>query len=446
MLIKKEAKMAKKALLIFLFPLLFNANIVLSQDNSVEINQALEYFREAQSLSENDNGNLWGIQLYGPMFFVNPETRFIIANQSDNENYLEKNGEVYCGILPNEVNIANTALIWKGKKWTMVMWPLPENKFERTSLIMHELFHRIQETINLPPYNPSCNHLDQKEGRILLRLEWQELVLAFKTEKQERLTHIKNAMTLNKYRKELYPGADSLESQMELSEGLAEYTGLKLSGADEKTIMGFLAQKINTAETLPSFVRSFAYISGPLYCFLLDNSTKPWRTKIDKTTSLSALVSDAYSIHIGSHLKEEAQLLLTANKESAIVKYEDEREKQHQERLAALKDKFFNKAVIVILLQHMNVQFDPRNLVPLESVGTVYPTIRISDDWGILTVTHDALLAADWKSILISLPDSFTNNTGKRIVTSPDWTLELNEGWKLKPAQRKGSYILSKID
>jgi hypothetical protein len=76
----------------------------------------------------------------------------------------------------------------------------------------------------------------------------------------------------------------------------------------------------------------------------------------------------------------------------------------------------------------------------------VYPTIRISDDWGILTVTHDALLAADWKSILISLPDNLTNNTGKKIFTSHDWTLELNEGWKLKPAQRKGSYILSKID
>jgi hypothetical protein len=446
MLIKKGTKMAKKILLIFLFPLLFNPNVVLSQDNSVEINQALEYFRETQSLSEKDNGSLWGIQLYGPMFFVNPETRFIIANEPDNENYLEKNGGVYCGILPNEVNIANTALDWKGKKWTMVLWPLPESKFERTGLIMHELFHRIQETINLPPYNPSCNHLDQKEGRILLRLEWQELVLALKTEKQERLTHIKNALILNKYRKELYSGADSLESQMEMNEGLAEYTGLKLSGEPENTIINSLTQKISMAEKIPSFVRSFAYISGPLYCFLLDDLAIQWRNKITKTTRLSELLSDAYSIKLNDNVIKEAQILLDENKDSEIVAFENEREIKRQEQLTYLKDKFLNKPVIIIPLQNMNVQFDPRNLVPLENIGTVYPTIRVSDNWGILTVINEALLSSDWKMILISLPDDFTNHMEIENIKSADWTLALNKGWKLKPAQRKGSYILSKID
>jgi hypothetical protein len=82
----------KRVLVICLFNSLFNSNFILPQNNLAEIKQALEYFREAKNLSELDNGNLWGIKLYGPMLFVIPETRFIIANESDNENYLKKKG------------------------------------------------------------------------------------------------------------------------------------------------------------------------------------------------------------------------------------------------------------------------------------------------------------------------------------------------------------------
>jgi hypothetical protein len=436
----------KKLLLIFLFLFLFNPIVILSQNNSPEIKQVLEYFREAKNLSELDNGNLWGIKLYGPMLFVTPETRFIVANQPDNENYLEKKGEAYCGTLPKEVNIANTSLEWKGKKWTMVILPLPGSKLERTSLMMHELFHRIQGKLNLTQFNTPCNHLDQKDGRILLRLEWQELVLAFKTVKQERLTHIKNALTLNKYRKTLYSGADTLESQMELNEGLAEYTGLKLSSEPVDTIMNFEAQKINMADMIPSFVRSFAYISGPLYCFLLDESGVQWRNKINKITKLTDLLTNAYSIKLSNDSLKEVHNLKGYDKYSGIIKFENEREIKRQEQIVRLKDKFMNKPVIIIHLQNMNIQFDPRNLIPIEYIGTVYPNLRITDNWGILTVTNEALLSSDWQSIWISLPDNYKDQTEPGIIKSKDWVLELKKGWSLKPAERKGSYILSKIN
>jgi hypothetical protein len=438
--------MLKNILLIFLFTLLFNSNVILPQNNSSDIKQSLEFFGEAKNLSELDNGNLWGIKLYGPMLFVNPATRFIIANEPDNENYLEKKGEAYCGTLPKEVNIANTSLDWKGKKWTMVILPLPSNKLERTSLMMHELFHRIQGKLNLLQFNTPCNHLDQKDARILLRLEWQELVLAFKTEKQERLIHIKNALTLNKYRKALYSGADTLESQMELNEGLAEYTGLKLSREPVDTIINFEAQKINMADIIPSFVRSFAYISGPLYCFLLDESGVQWRNKITSKTKLTDLLTNAYAIKLSNDSLKEVHELKGYDKYFGIVKFENERELKRQEQITRLKDKFINKPVIIIHLQNMNIQFDPRNLIPIENIGTVYPNLRITDNWGILNVTNEALLSSDWQSIWISLPDNFIDQMISGNIKSPDWVLELKKGWSLKPAERKGSYILSKID
>ena len=53
----------------------------------------------------------------------------------------------------------------------------------------------------------------------------------------------------------------------------------------------------------------------------------------------------------------------------------------------------------------MSMQFDPGNLVPMDSLGTVYPNIRIVDDWGILTVSSGgALLSADFSQIALSQP------------------------------------------
>lgn len=34
----------------------------------------------------------------------------------------------------------------------------------------------------------------------------------------------------------------------------------------------------------------------------------------------------------------------------------------------------------------MNILFEPRNMIPIERVKTVYPILRITDNWGILTV------------------------------------------------------------
>jgi len=50
-----------------------------------------------------------------------------------------------------------------------------------------------------------------------------------------------------------------------------------------------------------------------------------------------------------------------------------------------------------IFLENMSISFDPRNLVPLDDVGTVYPNLRITDNWQILSVDSGALGAMKFK-------------------------------------------------
>jgi hypothetical protein len=86
----------------------------------------------------------------------------------------------------------------------------------------------------------------------------------------------------------------------------------------------------------------------------------------------------------------------------------------------------------------MHVQFDPRNLQPLESAGTVYPNMRITDDWGILVAAKGALMKTDWSAVIVVAPSTSEGSS----LQGDGWTLELKPGWKIVPAERKGDFIL----
>src|SRR5713226_4022555 len=112
---------------------------LLAQSSPIDTTLAYQYFQEAQALCSRDNGKLWGVSLCGPMLFVDRKTRAVVANQPDKEGILTKNGNAFVGELPAKINIANTATDWAGMKWTMIVFPLPEDKYRRANLMAHEL-------------------------------------------------------------------------------------------------------------------------------------------------------------------------------------------------------------------------------------------------------------------------------------------------------------------
>src|SRR5262245_40513801 len=84
----------------------------------IDLKVATEYFAEAKAAGDADAGKLWGKALYGPMLFVDPQSRFLVANQADEQNRLTKEGDVWTGGLPADVTMANTAKVWAGVEWT----------------------------------------------------------------------------------------------------------------------------------------------------------------------------------------------------------------------------------------------------------------------------------------------------------------------------------------
>ena len=155
-------------LIAILFACFGISSLASAAHSPIDLTLAHQYFQEADALCNQDNGQLWGVSLCAPLIFVDAKTRVVVANQTDKENHLIKEGDVFIGKLPETVTVANTATDWAGVKWTMVLWPLPQDKVDRTRLLAHEMWHRVQAEIGLPMSGPSNNHLDSLEGRYLV--------------------------------------------------------------------------------------------------------------------------------------------------------------------------------------------------------------------------------------------------------------------------------------
>ena len=415
-------------------------NRALAQSSPIETTLAVQYFQEAKALCSRDGGKLWGVSLCGPMIFVDRKTRKVIANQADKESILTKDGDVFVGQLPVKVNIANTAIEWAGVRWTMIIFPLPEDKYRRAKLMAHELWHRIQNDIGFPSSGAANNHLDSLEGRVWLQLEWRALAAALTSNGKQRRQAIADALLFRAYRRAIFPNAAVEEREMEMHEGLAEYTGIRLSGSPN--VNQFVVDTdLKEAANKQTFVRSFAYASGPAYGILLDEAKAAWRRNLKKDNDLENLLQEKLSIKLPQNVKQTAESRAKNYDGDNLQASETERENNRRKLLAEYRAKLIDGAVLIVPILKMSMQMNPGTLVPLEPVGTVYPDIRIVDAWGILTVTKGALIKSDFSKIYVSAPSSLGAS-----IQGDGWTLELNAGWILTNGERKGDYIVKKSE
>src|SRR5947209_4369307 len=231
----------------------------------------LSAFRELEQMCARDHGRMWGTSLCGPTMFVDPQTREITANEP-----------VPASTLPKSIGIANTSVEWGGKRWTMIMLPPPDDAYDRRVLLAHESFHRIQPKLGLFIGQEGGNaHLDTLEGRYWLQLEWRALAAALRGDHEA----LKDALALRAYRQAMFAKAAEEERALEFREGLAEYTGTAFAEPSVQKRIPHLIEALRDAEKKPSFVRSFAYASGPAWGAILEMQDPRWTQHVEPALS-----------------------------------------------------------------------------------------------------------------------------------------------------------------
>jgi hypothetical protein len=299
----------------------------------------------------------------------------------------------------------------------------------------------------LPASNPANSHLDSLEGRILLQLEWLALREAVTHLGRERQQAIQDAITFRLRRRELFPAAATEERELEMNEGLAEYTGTRLSGRTPTELPGYLAAHLDQAPNRTTFVRSFAYDTGPVYGFLLDEAKPNWRRHLKQTDDLGMLLQAAIGLNRPSNLQAETQTRARHYDGEILRAAETARDNARQSALKTYRAKLVDGPVLIIpTTGEINYSYDPNNLQPLGELGTVYPTLKVSDAWGTLTVTGGALMSRkDNRPANIYVPAPFEIGTS-RSLAGDGWKLELKAGWKVVSGARKGDYIICNDD
>jgi hypothetical protein len=417
------------------------APAAVAQEFPIELRWARAYFAEVDSVSRADGGRLWGVRMAGPMLFVARASRTVVANVPDSAGILTEREGVWVGTLPENVGIANTAVEWAGRRWTMVMWPVPSQGYARRRLLLHESFHRIQPLIGLAMGNPSNAHMASRDGRIYTRLEWRALAEALIRTGDARIRAIEDALSFRARRYALFSTAAAAEHALERNEGLAEYTGFRLSGLPEAARAVAEADALMDREGAANFARSFAYASGPAYGSLLDAADPEWRTRLKGGDGLEELLRAAYGLPRpdGKDVDERA-----SRYDGARVIAEEtrtaERAAAEQARLRAM---FLEGPTLTLPVgESFGYSFNPNGAVPLEGQGTVYRTAEVRDDWGKLTVESGGVLLKLADGLITGVVVPVPPGSETAPTSGEGWRLDLADGWAVRPGTRDGNWVV----
>ena len=420
----------------------FLALTVLASAGPIDTSLAARYFQEASWISSDDGGALWGKPLGGPMIFVDPETRETVANQAPDDSGFESKGTVFVGKLSDQIGLANTAFDWRGKRWSMILWPLPTERAERSRLMMHELFHRIQPELGILLSAPQNAHMETKDGRLWLQLELRALSEALSaTVLETREQKARDALAFRSLRQSLFPDAKKEEDQLEINEGLAEYTGTMLRGVSETESRLWLGNELRKADGLPAYARRFAYFTGPAYGLLIDaaefdrTNSVTWRAKDRSSLCLPTILSEL----LGTKplTKEVGIGIAKTYGYDSLLAAENGAEQKRLDLILSIRRRLIEGAVLRLDLRKMNISYNPQNVIPLGKEGTYYPSATLIDEWGTIEISDGVIIANDFQTAWVDAP------TGSSLENS-GWKLKLQPGWKLVVGRGKGDFVLEK--
>jgi len=438
---RSDKKAIMKKWIFFSFLLL----IIGCKEKNTEIfltpEKASGYFNAVEGICNRDSGKLWGQNLYSPILFVERGSRRISANQADNEGLLKSKNGIFTGLYPKELIVSNAPVVFGGKQFALVPLSPDEDDYRIITRAIHSLFHKFQdnEGISTPVYN--TNNMDEKEARLWLKLEWRAIKKAINTTGDERQLAIRDALIFRGANRELYQKYAVDENRFETYEGLATFTYTKLCTHSPEEFKTRLFENLDRIYSMQSYARSYGIIHGALYTTLLYEKGFDIKKIRTDNFDLGLAVKDLYKIDLPSICRDVAGSLAVNYDIGSINKEEEKRDSDIKESIHRQVSVFTEKPVVFLELESPYFDFEPEDVHPLDSLGTLYNSMRVSDNWGKLTVDKGGCLVSNnLKFIRISAK---TFKAEKNHISGEGWHLILNNDWELVPVDQ--NYFVRKL-
>ena len=389
----------------------------------VDQQRAQQYFKEVQALCERDGGRLWGVSLCGPIVIGDMRTQTFATSQP-----------APAATRPQLVGLVNAPIQWGGATWGAYIWDFVANETPRgrNELFLHELFHGVQPQLGLSVQAQASEHLDAVDGRYWLRLEWRALARALRESGEPRNLAVRDALAFRQARRMLYAANVESERGQEITEGLAAYTATVLAAESAADAIASAIDLLVNTEAQDSFVRTFAYASGPAYGLLLDASSPGWRQRVRGADDLATLVMRALAVQPATDPTSSAARYGGPELRAS----EQQRAQERQERVAELRRRFVDGPVLLIAGGGAG-SFDSRGAVVIPGIGTVYfGAYRFSGNAGTLQAEKGVLVETD--SGLRRVPAPVRQDEGT--FAGDGWTFKAAPGWVVREGARRGDY------
>lgn len=427
--------------MIFAFLLLLAGCRVKQQDTWLTPEKALRYFSKVEDACNRDDGKLWGKNLNGPIMYIDRNSRKIIANQPDKEGLLKEKDGIYSGSYPKELIISNSAIHYGGTLFAMAPLPLEEDEYTIINRAIHGLFHCYQESVGYTSSGYNTSNMDEKNARLWIKLEWKALRKAINSEGPEQQLAIRDALVFKGSNREQYPGYVKDEIRFENYEGLAAFTYTLLSTESPEQNKTRILEYLDRIYSRPAFSRSYGAVTGALYANILYSRGYDFKNIRSENIDLADEVKRLYEIQLPDVCRDVAGSI-ALNYEVGIIQNEEaEREADIKERINRQISTFTEKPVVYLELESPYFDFEDSDIHPMDTLGILYNAIRVSDNWGKLTVENGGCLVSNNLKYLRITSRGY--KADKNRIEGEGWHLVLNNGWEL--VKMNENYLVRKL-
>jgi len=402
--------------------------------------KAINYFSKIREVCDRDGGKLWGKNLFSPVMFVDRTSRKVVASHADAEEILRFRDGVYTGLYPRENIILITASEFGGTLYGLVPLPQEEDEYRIVSRAIHSLFHVYQKSIGIDPASFTAVNMDEKDARIWIKLEWRALRKALNAKGEEQLPAIRDALIFRGANRETYPKYTAVEDRFETYEGLATFTYLLLDANSPEDFKSRLFEYLDRIYQLPSYTRSYGSIHGALYAALLYDKGFDFKTITPDSADLGKIVREVYKIVLPVVCRDVAGSI-AINYNIDEIMQEEEKRNQEIRKVADQVSIFTEKPVVYLELESPYFDFEPEDVHPIDTLGTLYYSLRVADNWGKLTVNKIGCLVSNNYKFMRITARGF--KAEKNTITGDGWQLVLNDGWQIAAVGQ--NYFVRKV-
>jgi len=399
----------------------------------IPLNHAAQFFEEIDNLFDKDGGKLWGFYLHAPIIFVDPETRISVANRPDPDGILEKQGDVYVGLFPEELQVFDAVVTFDyfgGKLWVVVPWPSIQHRNQEGRLfkLAHKVMHWHQHAFLEDFHVGSNSHMNEMEARISIRLEVNALIRAFHTTDEEgRLLAIADALSIRALRRQVFDAATS-ENRLEITEGLALYTEWALNISSRNNLVDMFNSFAEGMVSGVNLENSFGYLSGALYAFLLNELDVPWKDGLNDDSDLGQILKEAMGI---TTVRDISEIDLSLYGYEQIEHEESEWAEIQNYTLNRVMESIQNHPTLQFHwgdYEHYGVAFNGSRF-SFADLGTVFRgNVEFLGSFGRLYVRNGELIFHNDGFVMVVADDMEIENN---LVTARHWTLELNDDYEV---------------